>query len=78
MGNIFSCGNSDDKFQSHKYSCYMADYTKKNISINRSYKITKISSILKKDLLNQFFNMKNYHLLLYEIILVDWLFLLVL
>ena len=35
MGNLFSCA-SDDKFQSHKYSCYMSDFEKSSESVSIS------------------------------------------
>ena len=48
MGNLFSC-TSDDKFQSHKYSCYMSDFEKRIYPLIDHIKLQKYQrSILKK------------------------------
>ena len=48
MGNLFSCA-SDDKFQSHKYSCYMSDFEKRIYPLIDHIKLAKYQrSILKK------------------------------
>ena len=49
MGNMLGCCNSDDKFQSHKYSCYMSDFEKRIYPLIDHIKVQKYQrSILKK------------------------------
>ena len=49
MGNTFACCSSDDKFQSHKYSCYMSDFEKRVYPLIDHIKLQKYQrSILKK------------------------------